>query len=357
MPPWLSLWAVGFVKPVMRYASEPPLVATGLTGMIVTSISRSRIRHAGLIFTLFLVMAGTAQAGGGVSRAQEAAAAEFLAAAASGDPQAVAYAIHPAELEALRTRILTKLREEAKRNDNTIRGRLFGVGMPLADLERLTSVGFYSTLARRLQLSGRIYREVNGISAIPDKNGVVLVVVRGKPPKELGTVSILHVVALKPYGKDWKAVVPAQIEAQIEDLETGRRNAPTPPPPAAAAAGGPNPPAPAAAQSGLPPAITELLSNAEKALTETRCEDYYNRYMSPNFRRVTAKKAKEALITTCKNSAGTREMLLSTIRIVQGLVPKFEYEGQRAVYDLSDQGLPYDRFSLEQVDKHWYIAE
>ena len=359
MPPWLSLPAVGFVKPVMRYAAEPPLVAMGLTGMIYTPISTLRARYAGLACSLFLVMAGAASAASSVSKAQERAAAEFLAAAASGDPQSVAYAIHPEELDALRQRLLTKMRDEAKRNDSTIRGRLFGVAMPLADLEHLTSVGFYTTLARRIQLGGRPYREVNGITAIPDKNGVVLVVVRGKPPKELGTVSILHVVAMKPYGKDWKAVVPAQIEAQIEDLETGRRNAPPPPPAAAAAAGAAKPPGTATvpAESGLPPAIGELLSNAEKALSESRCEDYYDRYMSPNFRRVTAKKAKEALISTCRNSAGNREMLLATMRIVRGLVPTFEYEGQRAVYDLSDQGLPYDHFVLEQVEKRWYIAE
>jgi hypothetical protein len=79
--------------------------------------------------------------------------------------------------------------------------------------------------------------------------------------------------------------------------------------------------------------------------------------MSPNFRRVTSKKALEALITTCKNSMGTREMLLSTMRIVRGLTPRFDTEGQRAVYDLTGQGLPFDRFVLELVDKHWYIAE
>ena len=285
MPPWLSLPAVGFVKPVMRYAAEPPLVAMGLTGMIYTPISTLRARYAGLACSLFLVMAGAASAASSVSKAQERAAAEFLAAAASGDPQSVAYAIHPEELDALRQRLLTKMRDEAKRNDSTIRGRLFGVAMPLADLEHLTSVGFYTTLARRIQLGGRPYREVNGITAIPDKNGVVLVVVRGKPPKELGTVSILHVVAMKPYGKDWKAVVPAQIEAQIEDLETGRRNAPPPPPAAAAAAGAAKPPGTATvpAESGLPPAITELLSNAEKALERESLRGLLRSLHEPEF--------------------------------------------------------------------------
>jgi hypothetical protein len=298
--------------PVMGYASEPLRLAIGLIGMIENRVLAFSARFAAVAF--LLLSASLAAAADKVSKAQERAAGEFLAAAASGDPQAVAYAIHPTDLDALRTRILTKLREEAKNNDNTIRGRLFGPAMPLADLERLTSVGFYTTLARRLQLGGRPYREVDGIAALPDRDGAVLVVVRGKPPKERGTVSIVHVVALKPYGKDWKAVVPAQIEAQIEDLEEGRRSAPPPPPGA-------------------------------------------GRYMSPNFRRVTSKKAREALISTCRNSSSNREMLLATVRIVKTLVPRFEYEGQRAVYDLSGQGLPYNRFVLEQVDKRWYIAE
>jgi hypothetical protein len=42
---------------------------------------------------------------------------------------------------------------------------------------------------------------------------------------------------------------------------------------------------------------------------------------------------------------------------VRSLEPRYEYEGQRATYDLSGQGLPFDHFSLEQVDKHWYVAE
>lgn len=329
--------------------------------MIATRFPHPRARYAGGLLGLLILAIGVAGAAERVSGAQERAAAEFLAAVASGDPQAVAYAIHPAELEELRTRILTQLREEAKRNDSTIRGRLFGAAMPLADLERLTNIGFYTTLARRLQIGGRAYQSVDGIVAVPDKDGVVLVMVRGKPPRERGTVSIVNVVAMKPYGKDWKAVVPAQLEAQIEDLVKGRRSFAGPPPAAApasadGAAKAPSTP-PTPAESGVPPAIGELLANAEKALVAGNCEEYYDHYMSPNFRRVTSKKAREALVNTCRNSSGTREMLLSTVRIVKGLVPRFEFEGQRATYDVSDQGLPYDSFMLEQVDKKWYIAE
>ena len=79
--------------------------------------------------------------------------------------------------------------------------------------------------------------------------------------------------------------------------------------------------------------------------------------MSQSFRRVTSKKALETLISGCQNNAGMREMMLATLRIVRGQQPRFEYEGQRAVYDLTGQGLPFDRFVLEQIDRRWYIAE
>ena len=54
---------------------------------------------------------------------------------------------------------------------------------------------------------------------------------------------------------------------------------------------------------------------------------------------------------------GTRELLVATIRIVKELVPTFELDGSKAVYDVSGQGLPFDRFVIEQVDRKWYIAE
>jgi len=64
----------------------------------------------------------------GVSMSQKDAALQFLQAVASGDPEAVAFAIHPDDLRALRLRILTLLRNEAKRGDSTVRDRLFGSG-------------------------------------------------------------------------------------------------------------------------------------------------------------------------------------------------------------------------------------
>jgi hypothetical protein len=300
--------------------------------------------------------------------AQKRAAEEYLDAVASGSPSAVAYAIHPSDLAALRERILTQLRDEAGRGDGTIRSRLFGPGRQLAEIERLTPLDFYAALGRKLYLFGREYKDADFMAALPDKDGVVQIVMKGKGDKDHTKVEVINVVSIRPYGKDWKATLPSEIEAQIDDLIHARRNiyAGLPPPASATGPGGIRPgsglspaltPGAKPAETGLPPQIGEMLDSAAQALAVPNCEDYYNKYMSPNFRKVTSKKAMEALIQNCKNSIGTREMLAAAVRIVKDMVPSFEYEGRRAVYDVSGQGLPFDRFVLEQVDKKWYIAE
>jgi hypothetical protein len=284
-----------------------------------------------------------------VSTGQRTAALEYLSAVASGDPRAVAFAIHPDDLQALRLRILALLRDEAKGGEGTIRARLFGPGMPLEDIERLTNTGFYATLAYKLSLTGRQYTEAEGLAAIPDTGDQVQVVIRGHQPQDHGKVQVVNVVTVRPYGKDWKAALPSEIEAQIDDLIAGRHVAVATPPPEGVR--------PAGATAAALPAIVELLSAAERSLNDGNCDDYYGKRMSPNFRRVTGTKALEALVTSCQNSMGTRQLLLSTLHIVRTLEPRYENESQRAVYDLSGQGLPYRTFSLEQVDRHWFIAE
>ncbi len=318
-------------------------------------MSLIRVLSAVLCLLLAPTLAGAAEKPSG---AQKRAASEYLDAVASGSPQAVAYAIHPAELEELRTKVLTQLRDEAAKGDSTVRVRLFGRGKPLPEIERMTAIDFYVALGPKLYLFGREYKDADWIAAIPDKDDVVQVVLRGKPEKERGQpkAEVVNVVSIRPYGKDWKATLPTEIEAQIDDLIYARRNiyARLPPP-----APGPSAPRPGSAsgETGIPPAITTLLNDASKALAVPNCEDYYNKYMSPNFRKVTSKKALEALINSCKTSMGTREMLVATVRIVKDLVPSFEFEGRKAVYDVSGQGLPFDRFVIEQVDRKWYIAE
>jgi hypothetical protein len=311
-----------------------------------------KMRHSGasvlLLATLFWMPVLGAPVAEKVSSGQRAAALAFLSAVAGGDPQAVAFTIHPDDLQALRLRILALLRDEATRGDSTIRSRLFGQGMPLDDIERLTNIGFYATLAYKFYLTGREYTEVEGLAAIPDKGDHVQVVVRGRQPRDHGKVQVVNVVTLRPYGKDWKATLPSEIEAQIDDLIEGRHIAVAAHPSVGVRSGG---------TAAALPAIVELLNAAQKSLNDGKCDEYYAKQMSPNFRRVTGKKALEALVNSCQNSMGTRQLLLSTLHIVQGLEPRYENESQHAVYDLSGQGLPFQTFSLEQVDRHWFIAE
>jgi hypothetical protein len=317
-----------------------------------------KVRNSGacalLLILLFAMPVRAEPIAQKVSSGQRTAVLEFLSAVASGDSQVVALAIHPDDLRTLRLRMLGLLHEEAKRGDNTIRSRLFGPGMPLDEIERLTDTGFYAALAYKLYVTGREYSEVEGLAAIPDKDGRVQVVVRARQPREHGKVQIVNVITVKPYGKDWKATLPSEIEAQIDDLIEGRHIAiaATPRP----APGGQGRAGPSGTAAALP-AIVELLNSAEQSLNEGRCDDYYKKQMSPNFRSVTGSKALEALVAVCRNGMGTRQLLLATLHIVQGLEPRYVDESQRAVYDLSGQGLPFQSFSLEQVDKRWYIAE
>jgi hypothetical protein len=287
-----------------------------------------------------------------VTSGQKAAASEFLAAVASGNAQDIGYAIHPAELEELRTHLLELLRAEAKRGDSTLRARLFGPGLTLPELERFTAVAFYGALSRRLTLHAREYADAVWLAAIPDQKSVHILL-RGKLPKDRGTVQVVNVVTLVPYGKDWKAAIPSEIRAQIDDLVEGRTGAG---PAAAVQLGGAQPVRAGAAAANVPGILT-LLENADKALVDGRCSEYYERYLSPNFRKVTAKKAIETLVQSCTNSIGMRETLLTTLRLVRNTRPRYEYDGTRAIYDLSGQGLPFDRFVLERIDDRWYIAE
>jgi hypothetical protein len=302
-----------------------------------------RLRQGGAFLLLLTALAWVPVSGApaSVSSTQRTAALAFLQAVANGDPQAVAQTLHPDDLRALRLRVLGLLSDEAQRGDGTVRSRLFGQGMPLDEIERLTDAGFYATLAHKLRLTGREYATLEGVVAIPDKGDRVQVVVRGRQPRDHGKVQVVNVVTLRPYGKDWKAAVPDEIEPQIEDLIAGRL-------PSSGSDVG---------TASATPAILELLTAAEKSLNEGHCDTYYESQMSPNFRKVTGKKALQALINGCQNSMGTQQLLLSTLHIVRGLEPHYEAAGQRAVYDLAGQGLPYQTFTLEQVDRRWYIAE
>ena len=289
----------------------------------------------------------------GPNGAQERGAEQFLRAVASGNAQAIAQELHPEELEKLRTRLLTLLRAEAARSDSTYRNRLFGPGRSLADLESMTAVRFYTVLSDRLRIRAREFQRFDWLAAVPEGK-VVYLLGRGEPPKERGAVKVTVTVALAQYGAQWRAIVPSEIEAQIDDLIEGRTSSQFAAGPTGGAAAGAAP-APAAP---LAPGISELLARAEAALAGGHCEQYYDEFMSPNFNKATSRSARKTLVAACSNNESTRETMITTLRVVQELSPRYDMGGSRAIYDVSGQGLPYSRFVLERdKDMRWYIAE
>jgi hypothetical protein len=305
-----------------------------------------------LILTVLLATACFPALAAGPSGAQERGAEQFLAAVASGSAQAIAQELHPDELDKLRARLLELLRVEGSRGDNTYRSRLFGQARTLADLERMTAVAFYTALSDRVRIRARTFQKYDWLAAVPDGK-IVYLLGRGEPPKERGSVKVTVTVALMQYGAQWRAVIPSEIEAQIDDLLEARVAA-------APAATGPAtaPGAAPAAVVPLSPGISELLARAEASLAAGHCEEYYSEFMSPNFNKATSRSARKTLVNACTNSESTRETMITTLRIVQELTPKYDLGGARAIYDVSGQGLPYQRFVLERdKDLRWYIAE
>jgi hypothetical protein len=289
--------------------------------------------------------------------AQRRAALEFLQAMASGDAQAVAYALHPSEADRLRITLQQKLRTEAERGESTLRGRLFGVAMPLTDIERMTSVDLFRALGPKLDLRARSYAELQGLAAVRDGDRV-LAVVKGKPPRERGATEVVEVVPLLPYGREWKAALPSEIDARIEDLLAGRGSRR---PGGAAGVAAASVVAEGEATTGSAarstPDIIAMLSAAEQALVGGRCDVYHREHLSPSLRRGLGPRALDTLIASCSRSVANRELLIAALRLVQRTPPVYEAGGERAVYDLTGQGLPYDRYVLERIERRWYIAE
>jgi hypothetical protein len=286
--------------------------------------------------------------------AQQRAAEEFLYALAAGDAQAMAFAILEDELVQLRKQLLDEMRLEADRNESLTRRRLFGDGMPLSDIERLTPQSFFVTLAQRLRFGGREFKKVEWMEAVEDRGGMVQMVGRLVPRDDMGEVKVPVLVSVVPWGKDWKAALPLELQAQIDDLRTGRATRSARPAAVAGATpeGGGAAPAPV-----IPKEILDVFDAALANLEAGNCDAYYDKQMSPNFRRTTGTRALRSLVSACESREGLRAQYMTAIRLARERTPRMEYAGTRAVFDLSGSGLPFPVWIAEQVNERWYIAE
>lgn len=321
----------------------------------------SLIALAAPALALALLFAAPARPAG-VSNAQERAALEFLTAAATGNAEALGASIHPDELRRLRLAITAQLQAEAATGDAAVRKRLFGDASSMKDVERLTDPKFFASLAGRLRYPARVFEKFDGLDAVPDGDKLVHVVLRGRQPEGRGETRVVVLVSLLPYGKDWKAAIPSEVEAQIEDLLDRREPYPGILPKrvagdaGAAAAAGVGGAAPALPATSTPEMLA-LFDNASRALLAGLCEDYYGEYMSPNFRRATSDRAMETLVRSCNRSDMQREQLLTALELARETPPELGNGGARATFDLAGRGLRFDRFVIERIDGRWYIAE
>lgn len=316
---------------------------------------RSRIGLRLLAVVFFIALGSLARAES-VTGAQRQAASDYLLAVSRNDPQAMAYAIHPGELDRLRFSVLQKLKEESARGGNAIRERLFGGAMPLSDIERLTSVNFFRALARRWSPTVRAHESLEGLSATRDGERVH-VLLKQRPPKDGGRIETLEVVTLMIYGREWRAALPPEFEALVDDLVSGRQSR------GVVAQGGSTTDAPLAprgspqAPERNPPDIVSMLEAAEKALVDGRCDRYYKEFLTPELQRSLAGRTMDSLISSCRRSMASRELLIAALRIVKRTPATIDNGGNRAVYDVTGQGLPFDRYVLERVEGRWYVAE
>lgn len=303
-----------------------------------------------------------------VNSAQRQAASEYLLAVAAGEPQAIAATIHPSELDRLRFTVVQRLRAEAEQNGQSARIRLFGEATPLADIERMTSASLFRALARHGNWHARKHESLEGLSATREGDRTH-VLVKQRPPREATRVGTYAFVTLLPFGREWRAALPSDFEASIDDLLVGRRvqaaggdsrgsaTSTMTAGSAAAAAGGAARNVGETGNQRNTSEITALLDAAERSLLDGRCDRYYREHLSPELRRSLSGRILDDLIGGCRRSIATREVLIAALRIVKRTPPVFESGGDRAVYDVSAQGLPYDRFVLERIEGRWYIAE
>lgn len=270
-------------------------------------------------------------------------ARDFVTAWSREDWNEIGFAIAPDEQDRIRKLVLAAIETEAKEGGRDTRARLFGAGVSVDDLRRMTPQMLMASLAKRFMTAPRPVLKTQVIGMVKESDKLRHYLVRGWEDERGRGASSVLLVTLVPYGKQWAAAVPAELEEKI-----------------AAALAGSDSGARAVGESHLAvldPAIAKLLDAGIAALKEARCGEYYNNLMSPNFRKATAPAAIKTLITQCDKSAAVRDRTRLTLEIAKGIKPRYEYSDTRAVFDMSNQGLPFDRFVVEQIDHRWYVAE
>jgi hypothetical protein len=264
----------------------------------------------------------------------------------AGGPAAAVILYEPAEVQRIRDKVLLAAEREAEGGRKQIRATLFGAGPSLDEVRRMTPENLLLAILAKVPARTAKYDEFKALGTV--KEGQMLhVVVRASLTKveRLKRRSIVQVVSLLPSGKEWRAAIPSGIESYIDAVLAA---VPDDTPAAVAAA-----PAPAAKD----PAAAALLARGIDLLNKGNCLTYFLDVMEPGFSKTMTQKAFDAIVRGCELNERTREKFRVGLELAAAREPKVEQGGLKLAYDLSGEGLPYDKLTLIKVDTRWYVAE
>ena len=291
-----------------------------------------------------LWMAGTAAHADSPERTAE----EFVQLATSQGPSAAVILYHPDEVQRVRDKILLMCEREAESGRKQIRGTLFGAGVTLDEVRRMTPENLLLAVMAKLPARTTVYDDFKALGTV--KEGANLhVVVRAslKKVERLKRRSIVQVVSLLPSGKEWRAAVPSGIEAYIDGVLAA---SPDDLPPVAA------PPAPAAA-AVKDAAWSALLTRGVDLLSRGNCLTYFLDVVEPGFSKTMSPKNFDSVVRGCELNDHIREKYRLGLELAGGREPKVEQGGSKVTYDLSGEGLPYDHLTLVRLDGRWFVSE
>jgi len=328
-----ALYAAAALHPRARLANNRSPSST--EKWMTPGVQLDHLRALGLLAFIALLCPTLSVAAG----PQEKVAKAYLEAAAAGQPEALLEFLHPGEVQDLRNRLLKALDDEQAHGSHAARERLFG-NSSMDEIRGLTPNNLFVTVARRLGLPTERVGEIKVLGTVEENSQLSHVVARISPPEDSDQRSRVALVSLIRYGKDWRVQIPYAIQARLDAAMAAPENRTS-----------------GAGKGKNTPEIVAFLNDGETTLKNGDCAGFFNEHMSPNFRDMHSAKALQTLIEQCKIDEDTRETYISALELARRMSPAFEQNGARAIYDLRGQGLPFDRFVLEKVDEHWYVAE
>jgi len=274
----------------------------------------------------------------------EKTAEEFVQLSTSQGPSAAVILYHPNDVQRVHDKILLMCEREAESGRQQTRAALFGAGVTLDDVRRMTPENLLIAIMAKLPARTATYDEFKALGSVKEGENLHIVVRASlRKVERLKRRSIVQVVSLIPSGKEWRAAIPSGIEAYIDGVLAA---APDDVPPVAPARPAPK-----------DPAWSALLARGVDLLSRGNCLTYFLDVVEPGFSKTMSPKNFDAVVRGCELNDHTREKFRMGLELAGSREPKLEQGGSKVTYDLSGEGLPYDHLTLVRVDGRWYVSE